>query len=338
MGEAASRHAPDAAPDVVKPTVHSQATAPAGHVPATPPRASAPAGVPSAVAEPKDTPARRWETAFGYARNFLDNRFVYVVVSPRARGLSVGVNMNPDKRCNFDCVYCEVNRRVPPRETVLDVPVMIRELRDTLRRAWEDRLRSVPGFQNLPAELLHLRHVTLSGDGEPTLCPNFSEAVQAVLHLRALGEGPFFKLVLVSNATALDRPEVQEGIRALTPQDEIWLKLDAGTREYYERIDRPQVPFEQVLANILAAGRQRPIVIQSLFPKFCGEEPAEAEIEAYVARLRELRDAGAQIALVQVYSAMRPTMHPECGHLPLRTLSRIAQAVHKGTGLRAEVF
>ncbi len=264
---------------------------------------------------------------------------MYVVVSPRAHGLSVGVNLNPDKRCNFDCVYCEVNRQTPPWETVLDVPVMIRELQQTLNRIRAGHLRSVPGYQHLPDELLRPRHVTLSGDGEPTLCPNFTEAVQAILHLRALGVTPFFKLVLVSNATGLDRPEVQQGVRALTLQDEIWLKLDAGTREYYERIDRPQqVPFEHVLANILALGRQRPVIIQSLFPKFCGQEPDEAEIEAYVARLRELRDAGAQIALVQVYSALRPTMHPECAHLPLRTLSRIAQAVHRATGLRTEVF
>lgn len=323
---------------VVKPTVHNPSTTPADNGPATSPGALPPARVPASAAEPKTCPAHRWETAFGYARNFLDNRFVYVVVSPRARGLSVGVNMNPARQCNFDCVYCEVNRQLPPRESVLDVPVMIRELQDTLARVHANRLRSVPGYQNLPTELLELRHVTLSGDGEPTLCPNFSEAVHAVLHLRALGECPFFKVVLVSNATGLNRPEVQEGLRALTLQDEIWLKLDAGTRDYYERINRPQVPFDQVLANILAVGRQRPIIIQSLFPKFCGEEPAEAEIEAYVARLRELRDGGAQIALVQVYSALRPTMHPQCGHLPLRTLSHIAQAVHKGTGLRAEVF
>jgi hypothetical protein len=45
------------------------------------------------------------ETAFGSPRDFLDNRFVYAVVSARARGLSVGINMCPDKNCNFDCVY-----------------------------------------------------------------------------------------------------------------------------------------------------------------------------------------------------------------------------------------
>lgn len=280
----------------------------------------------------------RWETAFGYARNFLHNRFVYAVVSPRAHGLSVGINMNPDRQCNFDCVYCEVNREVPPRELHLDVPVMVRELQHTLALVRDGKLHGVPGLQSLPEELLQLRHVTLSGDGEPTLCPNFSEAVHAVLHVRALGDFPFFKVVLVSNATGLDQPNVLDGLQAFTPKDEIWLKLDGGTTAYLERVNRPKVPLDKVLANILLIARQRPVVIQSLFPKLSGEEPADEEIEAYVARLRTLKEAGAMISLVQVYSAMRPTLHPDCRHLPLRALSRIAHAVRDVAGLRAEVF
>ena len=140
----------------------------------------------------------------------MDNRFVYTVVSPRARGLSVGVNMNPDKHCNFDCVYCEVNRLTPARETRLDVSVMIAELERTLEQVRTGRLREHPCYRNLPDELLQLRHVALSGDGEPTLCPNFVEAVEAVIHLRARGRVPFFKLVLITNASDLDRLEVAE--------------------------------------------------------------------------------------------------------------------------------
>jgi wyosine [tRNA(Phe)-imidazoG37] synthetase (radical SAM superfamily) len=279
-----------------------------------------------------------WETACGYARNFLNNRFVYVVVSPRAHGLSVGVNMNPDKHCNFDCVYCEVNRDLPAHDRHLDVPLMIQELDHVLALALDGRLHGLPGFQSLPPELLQLRHVALSGDGEPTLCPNFREAVQAIVHLRALSKYPFFKLVLVSNATALDAPGVQAGLHTFTPQDELWLKLDGGTRAYIDRIDRPTVPIEKVLENILATAKHRPVVIQSLFPHFNREEPPADEIDQFVLRLRELKDAGARIALVQIYSAMRPTMHPECGHLSLRSLSRIAQTVRTGTGLRVEVF
>ena len=72
-------------------------------------------------------------TAFGCPRAFLDNRFVDTVISPRAHGLSVGVNMNPDKRCNFDCVYCEVNRHEPSQYT-------------------QSKLQRLSGFMFTPAE------------------------------------------------------------------------------------------------------------------------------------------------------------------------------------------
>ena len=61
-------------------------------------------------------------------------------------------------------------------------------------------------------------------------------------------------------------------------------------------------------------------------------------VEAYVQRLKQLKEAGAKISLVQVYSATRPTSHSECGHQPLKTLSRIARQVRDVSGLKAEVF
>ena len=278
------------------------------------------------------------ETAFGCPRDFLENRFVYVVVSPRARGLSVGVNMNPDKKCNFDCIYCEVHRNEAPRETALDVKVMAHELKHTLGFVLAGRLHERPTYHTLPDELLQLRHVTLSGDGEPTFSPHFVEAVQAIVHVRAMGVFPFFKLVLITNATGLDQPQVQEGLKHFTKSDEIWAKLDGGTQEYLNKVDKLDVPLEKILGNILTLARQHPVVIQSLFPSINGEEPPPAEIEQYALRLRDLKNAGAQIPLVQIYSATRPTPNSGCGHLPLRTLSRIAGAVRHIAGLKAEVF
>ncbi|MBM3880234.1 MAG: hypothetical protein FJ387_11030 [Verrucomicrobia bacterium] len=279
-----------------------------------------------------------WDTSCGYTRNFLSNRFVYAVVSSRAHGLSVSVNMNPDRQCNYDCVYCEVNRALPLTDTRLEVPVMVRELEHTLELALNARLHDLPGFRSLPAELLQLRHVALSGDGEPTLCPNFCEAVHAIVHLRALGRFPFFKLVLISNATGLDLPLVRLGLQSFTLKDELWLKLDGGTAGYVGRINRPKVALEKVIENLILVGRQRPIVIQSLFPRFAGEEPPADELDQYVRRLQGLKDAGVKVSMVQIYSAMRPTLHPDCGHLPLKSLSRIAHLVRAETGLPAEVF
>jgi wyosine [tRNA(Phe)-imidazoG37] synthetase (radical SAM superfamily) len=278
------------------------------------------------------------ETAFGLPMDFLGNRFVYAVVSPRARGLSIGVNMNPDKKCNFDCVYCEVNRRGPTRESHLDVPVMVAELERTFAMIQAGRLRERPCYCTLPEELLQLRHVTLSGYGEPTLAPNFAEAVEAVFHTRAVGRWPFFKIVLVTNAAGLDQPQVQEALSRFSHEDEIWAKLDGGTQTYLNGVNRPEVRLEKILENILGLARRRSVVIQSLFPAINGLEPPDTEIEQYVQRLNELRAAGAQIALVQIYSATRPTPSSACGHLPLKALSRIAQAVRQGTGLKAEVF
>jgi wyosine [tRNA(Phe)-imidazoG37] synthetase (radical SAM superfamily) len=282
------------------------------------------------------TPAR--EAAFDRPRDFLNNRFVYAVISSRAHGLSLGVNMNPDKQCNFDCLYCEVDRRTPSAETALDVAVMGEELQRTLTYVLQGRLRERAQYQPLSAELLQLRHVALSGDGEPTLALNFAEALQEVIHVRARGSFPFFKIVLITNATALDRPQVQESLKRLTKSDEIWAKLDGGTQDYLNKVDRPSVPLEKVLANILELGRQRPVVIQSLFPAINEQEPSSEEIEQFAQRLKELKARGAQISLVQIYSAARPMSHSECGHLPLRTLSHIAQTVRQETGLKTEVF
>src|SRR5919198_2328679 len=119
---------------------------------------------------PRTSPSLRScspETAFGCPREFLNNRFVYVVVSPRARGLSIGVNMNPDKRCNFDCGYCEVNRSLPAWEEKLDADVMAEELRRMLSLAHAGLLRDIPCYRGVPADLLQPRHFTLRGDGEP---------------------------------------------------------------------------------------------------------------------------------------------------------------------------
>jgi wyosine [tRNA(Phe)-imidazoG37] synthetase (radical SAM superfamily) len=190
----------------------------------------------------------------------------------------------------------------------------------------------------LPDDLLQLRHVALSGDGEPTLSPRFVEALQSVVHVRALCGFPFFKIVLLTNGTGLDQPHVLQGLKQLTRSDEVWVKLDGGTQAYLDRINRAEISLDHIQRNILCFGRHHPVVIQSLFPSLSGEEPSLEEIEQYAHRLLMLKKGGAQISLVQIYSATRPSSNPESGHLPLRTLSRIASTVRQVTGLKAEVF
>lgn len=279
------------------------------------------------------------EVKVGPPRAFLGNRFVYAVISQRARGLSIGINMNPNKFCNFDCAYCEVNRDVPPTDQTVDLKVLGTELEGLLTLACQGRLTHFPYFRNVPRELLELKEVALSGDGEPTLSPHFDDIVQEVVHVRSQAKFPFFKIVLITNASGLDWPDVRLGLRHLTLEDEIWCKLDAGTQAYMNEVNRPKaITLQKILHNILMTARERPVVIQSLFPLMRLSEPAPEEIEQYIQRLQELKDGGAQISLVQVYSAHRAPNQPDCGHVPLKCLSRIAQRVREVTGLPAEVF
>jgi wyosine [tRNA(Phe)-imidazoG37] synthetase (radical SAM superfamily) len=276
------------------------------------------------------------EVAFGYPRDFLQNQFVYLVISPRAKGLSIGINLNPVVTCSFNCLYCEINRGEPSRAAAFDVNRMAEELSQTLKMADAGWLRLMPRYANVPADMLQVRHVTLSGDGEPTLSNQFVQAVEAVAHIRAIGR--FFKIVLVTNSTALDSPQVSNGLRFFTREDEVWAKLDGGTDEYIRELNGSSVSLDKILRNILLIGRRRPVVIQSLFPAMNGEPPPDSEIDAYAQRLKVLKEQGAEISLVQIYSATRPMAHAGCGHLPLKVLSRIAQTVRRTTGLRAEVF
>ncbi|MDD5200497.1 MAG: hypothetical protein PHC88_11930 [Terrimicrobiaceae bacterium] len=270
-------------------------------------------------------------------RNFLGNEFVYCVISQRAGGLSIGINMNPDQRCNFDCIYCEVDRSRRGGPSRVKVGLMIAELERLLTMVHAGRLRDL-GYQPTQPELLPFKGVALSGDGEPTLCPNFRQVAEAIVHLRARREFPFFKIVLITNATGLHLPDIRAGIASFGAGDEIWAKLDAGTQAYMNAVNRPRASIKLVLKNIRDLARTRPVVIQSLFPSINGAEPPADEIAAYAGRLRDLKEAGAQIPLVQIYSAHRPAMDANCTHLPLRALSKIARTIRETTGLNAEVF
>ena len=114
-----------------------------------------------------------------HTRVFQDLVYVYPVISRRSRGLSIGINLNPDKRCNFDCVYCEVDRRTPGRAETVNLPQLRDELAWLVRYALEGGLATQPKFNEVPAMTRVVRDLAFSGDGEPTMVPNFDECVRA---------------------------------------------------------------------------------------------------------------------------------------------------------------
>ena len=273
-----------------------------------------------------------------HPRQWESFRYVYPVLSRRAKGLSVGVNLNPDKACNFDCIYCCVDRNVPATIRKVDLGVIEQELDHVLGLAASGETFGHPPFDQTPAELRRINDIAFSGDGEPTAYSRFGEACVLAARMLKQHNLPEAKIVVITNATLLHRPAVKEALEFLDHHSgEIWAKLDAGTQAYYKMIERTVVPLDRVLANIREAGRHRPIVIQSLFMNVHGEAPPPAEIDAYIARLRDLREGGCQIKLVQVYTIARGTAEAYVAPLDLNQLEQIARAIRE-LGLPAEIF
>ena len=243
-----------------------------------------------------------------HSRSWQTNRYVYPVLSRRSKGLSIGVNLNPDKVCNFDCVYCCVDRTQPATLKDVDLGILETELDHLLGLACTGEIWQSPPFDATPPQLRRLNDVAFSGDGEPTSFPGFSDASRLAARLIHKHSADQTRLVVITNATLLQRPAVAAALAFLDEHNgEIWAKLEAGTEGYYRLIERTSIPLRRVLDNILSAGRIRPIVIQSLFMRVKGVGPSEHEIEQYITRLEELAAAGCRIKLVQVYTVARQT-------------------------------
>jgi len=269
-----------------------------------------------------------------HRRSYDDFYYVYPVISRRSQGVSIGINLNPDKVCNFDCVYCEVDRTAPGRRKDVDLDVLREELREMLRIFQDGTLFQREPFASAPESWRRLNDIAFSGDGEPTTCPVFEQAVEVAWEVRAEMGLEGAKLVLITDAACLDRPGVQRGLRRMQGgAHEIWAKLDAGTDEYYNVVNRSRIPFPRILKNITETARWCPLVIQSLFLRVFGAPPTEKEIHAYADRLREIQAAGGKILGLQLYTVARPTPMDWATALSNEELDRIAAQVKELTGL-----
>ena len=274
-----------------------------------------------------------------HPRSFAANRYVYPVLSRRAGGISIGVNINVDKLCNFNCAYCQVDRRQPVDARPVDLAELSGELDDMISLVVSGNLYSQPRFCAVPARLRRLNDIALSGDGEPTASPQFERVVDICAEARRRHNLDSVKLVLITNASLLDRPAVRRVLDALDANGgEIWAKLDAGTESHYRTVNRSSVPWRRILDNLRDAACERPIVIQSLWMRIRGESPAAAEVDAFCERIAEILSAGSQIKLVQVHTIARRPTETWVAPLPLADLEKIAATLHARTGLPVTAF
>ena len=267
-------------------------------------------------------------------RLFEENRFVYPVLSRRSGGLSIGVNLNPDKVCNFDCIYCQVNRTTESETRFVELDQLLDELDRMLEWVLSARIFESGKFADTPEQLRTLRDIAFSGDGEPTTYRNFDEVIQACATLKQKHQLDDVAMVLITNASMFHREHVQRGLQILDQnQGQVWAKLDAGTDAYYQLVERTTIPFQQILDNITQVSLTRSVVIQALFMRIHGEPPAATEQQAFCDRLNEIVDQGGQLELIQLYTVARPPAESFVTPLSDQEVDLFVERIRQETGL-----
>ncbi len=291
-----------------------------------------------------DAPAPRQPraTAFRFdhhPRSFGEHLFVYAVLSRRARGLSIGVNLSPDKGCNFDCIYCQVDRRTAPAVRQVDEPRLLAEVGAILDAAASGELVERARRDGVAPSLLRVADLAFSGDGEPTAYPRFTQLLDEIGRLID-ARAPGLPVTLITNASLFHLPRIRRALDALAERGgNVWAKLDAGSEGYYRLVNQTGVPFARVLDNIREEALRHPLVVQSLFLRLGEVEPDDAEIDAYAGRLAAIRAAGGKLAGVQVTTVARRPPRPDVLPLSQERLEDIARRVRVAVpGAPVEVF
>lgn len=262
-------------------------------------------------------------------RDFAGLTYVYPVLSRRAGGVSIGINLNPNNACNWHCAYCQVPNLVRGKAPKIDLALLEAELSSFL-----DAL--VNGdylVRQVPETLRVIRDIAFSGNGEPTSAAEFPEAVALVARLRdefglGEGEGQAVPLRLITNGSLMNQPRVQKGVSALAAAGgEVWFKVDAGTRAAIERVNGVSLEPEAVARHLVICAGLCATWIQTCLFKWDDQPPQDAEIEAYLALLASVGTE--RLAGVLLYGIARPSMQVEAAHLsPLSEAELEAYAEH----------
>jgi wyosine [tRNA(Phe)-imidazoG37] synthetase (radical SAM superfamily) len=268
-------------------------------------------------------------TTTDHSRESAGLTYVYPVVSRRSGGLSIGINLNPNNACNWRCVYCQVPNLARGAAPDIDEE----QLRGELRGLLNDILLGdfYERFQ-MPNEQRTIKDIAISGNGEPTSCKTFDRIVELIGavcgEFGLLGK---IKLVLITNGSLMHKPVVQEGLgRWSELGGEVWFKVDSATAEGLLRINQVNLAPETVRRNLEICARLCPTRIQTCLFAFDGKPPSEAELDAYLDFLAELKRRSVPIRGILLYGLARPSLQeqaPRLSALPETFLNEIAEAI-----------
>lgn len=276
-------------------------------------------------------------TPVNHDRDSAGMTYVYPVVSRRAGGVSVGVNLNPNNACNWACIYCQVPGLRRGTAPEIDLAQLEAELRSLLT----DILRGNFMQTRVPEQARRLNDIALSGNGEPTSAKAFPEVIELIGRVMAafdlVGK---IKLVLITNGSLADRPRVQDGLRKMAALNgEIWFKFDSATPGGMRTINQTRISPAKQLERLALAVALCPTWLQTCVFALDGAPPSAAEQAAYLAALAHIQRRSIPIQGVLLYGLARPSMQPQAGRLsalPAEWLDDFAEKI-RAAGLPVKV-
>lgn len=247
--------------------------------------------------------------------------YVYPVISRRAGGVSIGINLNTNNACNWRCVYCQVPDLRRGSAPAVDLTLLDVELRGFLVELLEGDFMAA----NVPPEARRLTDIALSGNGEPTSAEEFEQVIDLVGQV--MGDFKLTattKLVLISNGSLMRRTAVRRGLEKMARLNgEVWFKLDSVTPEGRMAINRTRQSPQAALENLRIAARLCPTWVQTAMFALDGEVRLEDERAAYLDFLARCQSEAIPIQGVLLYALARPSMQPEAGRLTSLPASRL---------------
>jgi wyosine [tRNA(Phe)-imidazoG37] synthetase (radical SAM superfamily) len=254
-----------------------------------------------------------------HSRDSAGLRYVYVVVSRRARGVSVGINLNTNNACNWRCIYCQVpdlTRGAPP-------PVDMALLEQELRGFMHELLHGDFMQRRVPDGMRRINDIALSGNGEPTSAEGFAEIIDLVCSLKQELESAQeispneIKLVLITNGSLLYRENVQRGLRRMAQSNgEVWFKLDRASEAGMQLVNDTRMSMDKVREHLRIALSCCPNTwLQTCWFELDGVPPSAQDEDDYLDFLASLLHEGSRPRGVLLYSLARPSLQTEAPRL-----------------------
>ena len=263
-----------------------------------------------------------------HSRELSGLKYIYSVVSRRAGGLSIGINLNVNNACNWQCIYCEIpnlTRGSPP-------PIELDVLENELRLFLHDIIHGDYMERHVAIEDRHLKDIAFSGNGEPTSAAEFPQVILIVKKiLQEFDLLHKIKIRLITNGSLMHEASVLKSIEMLEEiNGEVWIKVDAATEETIKTINQVNLKPHQILERLLNTANICPTFVQTCIFMINGKSPNEKDIDAYIELINKAKK---NIKGVHLYGLARPSLQPRAKDLARISEEELQNIAKKLVGL-----